>query len=92
MKTDPVDSQMVAGAADWLRVACARAAGNAGERRAFETNEEVAEIKRRIGTETKETETAQNRLRLGVGVLVEGCKNSQCDAQGQVWTRVHWQH
>jgi hypothetical protein len=53
---------VVARAADWLRVACARATGNTGERRAFEANEEVAEIKRRVGTETKETEAAHNRL------------------------------
>jgi hypothetical protein len=62
IKADRADSQVVARAADWLRVACACATGNTGERRAFEANEEVAEIKRRVGTETKETETAHNRL------------------------------
>ena len=61
VKADRINSQVVAGAADWLRVACARATESAGERRAFEANEEVAEIKRRV-TETKETEAAQKRL------------------------------
>lgn len=62
MRGDRIDLQVVAGAAHWLRVACARATKNAGERRAFDANEELAEIKRRIGTATKETEAAQNRL------------------------------
>jgi len=60
MKVYRIDSQMVAGAADWLRVACARATGNAADWRALEANEEVIEIKGHVGTETKETETAQN--------------------------------
>ena len=62
LKADRIDAQVVAGAADWLRVACARATENAAERRAIDANEEVAEIKRRVGTETKETEAAHNRL------------------------------
>lgn len=59
MKADQIDSQVVAGTADWLRVACTRATDNA-ERRAVEANEEVIEIDRRIGTETKEIETVEN--------------------------------
>jgi len=39
MKAYRVDSQMVAGAVDWLRVACARATGNAADWGAFEANE-----------------------------------------------------
>jgi hypothetical protein len=83
---------MVAGAADWLRVACTRATDYAGERRAVETDEEVAEAERQVGAETEETEAAQERLRLGVGALAEGYRNDQLDAQGKQGTHVHWQH
>ena len=58
-----MDSQVVAGAADWLRVARARTTNSAEDRRTLEANEEVVEIKRRVGTaETKQTETTENRL------------------------------
>ena len=76
MNADRLDSQMVAGAADWLRIARARATDNAGKRRALKANEEVTEIKRRVGTETKETEAVHDRLVFGVRVLMEGCENS----------------
>jgi len=62
IKANRVDSQVVARAADWLRVACARATESAENRRAFEANEEVAEIKWRVGTKTKEIEATQKRL------------------------------
>lgn len=76
MNADRVDSQMIARAADWLRVACARATDDAGKGRALKANKEVAEIERRVGTETKEAEAVHDRLVFGVRVLMEGCENS----------------
>ena len=38
---------------------------------------------------TKETETVRNRLRLGVGVLGEGCKKQSVRRSGRVGTSAH---